>query len=83
MIASQNSYLNGSTDGSSRSDPEVFAIGRRRQFSGSEKLALLAEADRRKAEGTLGGVHAREAHLLLDALDLAQAARRGRSRGGP
>jgi len=41
------------TDASSR-DPEVFAIGRRRQFSASEKRALLAEAERRKAAGTLG-----------------------------
>ena len=35
-------------------DPEVFAVGRRRQFSASERRALLAEADRRKAAGTLG-----------------------------
>jgi transposase-like protein len=41
------------TDAPSR-DPEVFAIGRRRQFSASEKRALLAEAERRKAAGTLG-----------------------------
>jgi hypothetical protein len=40
--------------GAARPDPEVFAIGRRRQFSGSEKRVLLAEADRRKAAGTLG-----------------------------
>ena len=40
--------------GARRPDPEVFAIGRRRQFSGSEKRVLLAAADRRKAAGTLG-----------------------------
>ena len=37
-----------------RRDPEVVAIARRRQFSGSEKRRLLAEADRCKAAGTLG-----------------------------
>jgi len=36
------------------SDPEVVAIARRRQYSGSEKRMLLAEADRCKAAGTLG-----------------------------
>ncbi len=35
-------------------DPEVVATARRRQFSGSEKRVLLAEADRCKAAGTLG-----------------------------
>ena len=35
-------------------DPEVVAIARRRQYSGTEKRALLAEADRHKAAGTLG-----------------------------
>src|SRR5713101_5909406 len=35
-------------------DPEVVAIARRRQFSGSEKRRLLAEADRCKEAGTLG-----------------------------
>ena len=35
-------------------DPEVVASARRRQFSGSEKRVLLAEADRCKAAGTLG-----------------------------
>ena len=35
-------------------DPEVVATARRRQYSGSEKRALLAEADRCKAAGTLG-----------------------------
>jgi len=41
------------TDAPSR-DPEVFAVGRRRQFSAGEKRALLAEADRCKAAGELG-----------------------------
>jgi transposase len=35
-------------------DPEVVVIARRRQYSGTEKRALLAEADRHKAAGTLG-----------------------------
>ena len=35
-------------------DPEVVAVGRRRQYSTSEKRALLADADRAKAAGTLG-----------------------------
>ncbi len=35
-------------------DPEVVGIARRRQYSGSEKRVLLAEADRHKAAGTLG-----------------------------
>ncbi len=37
-----------------RPDPEVVAMARRRQFSASQKRALLAEADRCKAAGTLG-----------------------------
>ena len=43
-----------------RRDPEVVAIARRRQFSGSEKRRLLAEADRCKADGTLGAFLRRE-----------------------
>jgi transposase-like protein len=35
-------------------DPEVVATARRRQYSGTEKRALLAEAERHKAAGTLG-----------------------------
>ena len=35
-------------------DPEVVAIARRRRYSVGEKRALLAEADRCKAAGTLG-----------------------------
>jgi transposase-like protein len=45
----------------------VFAIGRRRQFSGSEKRVLLAEADRRKAAGTLGAF-LREKHIYSSML---------------
>ena len=37
-------------------DPEVVAIARRRQFSTGEKRALLAEAERCKAAGTLGAL---------------------------
>ncbi len=51
----------------SHPDPEVFVIGRRRQFSGSEKRALLAEADRRKTAGTLGAFM-REKHIYSSML---------------
>ncbi len=43
-----------------RRDPEVVAIARRRQFSGSEKRRLLVEADRCKGAGTLGAFLRRE-----------------------
>jgi transposase len=43
-----------------RRDPEVVAIARRRQFSGSEKRRLLAEAERCKETGTLGAFLRRE-----------------------
>src|SRR5258708_34153143 len=43
-----------------RPDPEVIVMARRRQFSGSEKRRLLAEADRCKEAGTLGGFLPRE-----------------------
>lgn len=43
-----------------RRDPEVVAVARRRQFSGSEKRRLLAEADRCKEAGTLGAFLRRE-----------------------
>ena len=43
-----------------RRDPEVVAIARRRQFSGSEKRRLLVEADHCKAAGTLGAFLRRE-----------------------
>ena len=41
-------------------DPEVVPIARRRQFSGSEKRRLLAEADRCRAAGTIGAFLRRE-----------------------
>ena len=44
----------------SRADPEVVAVARRRQFSASQKRALVAEADRCKAAGTLGALLRRE-----------------------
>jgi transposase len=53
--------------GAAGRDPEVFAVGRRRQFSGSEKRALLAEAERRKAAGTLGAFF-REKHIYSSML---------------
>src|SRR5580700_7611007 len=43
-----------------RRDPEVVAIAKRRQFSGSEQRRLLAEADRCKDAGTLGAFLRRE-----------------------
>jgi len=43
-----------------RRDPEVVAIAMRRQFSGSEKRRLLAEAERCKEAGTLGAFLRRE-----------------------
>src|ERR1035441_10808725 len=43
-----------------RRDPEVVAIARRRNFSGSEKRRLLAEAERGKEGGTVGAVLRRE-----------------------
>jgi transposase-like protein len=55
--------------GAPRADLEVFAVGRRRQFSGSEKRALLAEADRRKAAGTLGALM-REKHIYSSMLSI-------------
>jgi transposase len=45
---------------SARRDPEVVAIAKRRQFSGSEKRRLLAEAERCKEAGTLGAFLRRE-----------------------
>jgi transposase len=44
----------GMLRGAAAPDPEVVAIAKRRQFSAAEKRALLAEADRCKAAGTLG-----------------------------
>src|SRR5450759_5000138 len=69
------------SEAAARRDPEVVAIAKRRQFSGSEKRRLLAEAERCKEAGTLGGLPAWRAHLLLDDCKLAQAGRRGRSDG--
>jgi hypothetical protein len=43
-----------------RPAPEVVAIAKRRQFRGSEKRRLLAEADRCKEAGTLGAFLRRE-----------------------
>jgi transposase len=43
-----------------RRDPEVVAIAKRRQFSGSEKRRLLADAERCKRAGTLGAFLRRE-----------------------
>src|SRR5450759_5884691 len=42
------------SEAAARRDPEVVAIAKRRQFSGSEKRRLLAEAERCKEAGTLG-----------------------------
>jgi transposase-like protein len=46
--------------GAPHDDPEVVPIARRRQFSGSEKRRLLAEADRCRAAGTIGAFLRRE-----------------------
>ena len=59
-------------------DPEVVAIARRRQFSASEKRRCWPRpiaARQRHARR----VPAQQAHLFLDALELAQAAGCGRS----
>lgn len=48
------------TEEAARRDPEVVAIAKRRQFSGSEKRRLLAEAERCKQAGTLGAFLRRE-----------------------
>ncbi len=50
----------GMPGAAARPDPEVVAIARRRQFSVAQKRALLAEADRCKAAGTLGAFLRRE-----------------------
>src|SRR5450759_1678474 len=44
------------SEAAARRDPEVVAIAKRRQFSGSEKRRLLAEAERCKEAGTLGAL---------------------------
>ena len=43
----------GMPGSAARPDPEVVAVARRRQFSIGQKRALLAEAERWKAAGTL------------------------------
>ena len=71
MLEGSGSSLGGVTEGARRAtveaspstsppDPEVAPIARRRQFSGSEKRRLLAEADRCKASGQLGAFLRRE-----------------------
>src|ERR1700676_1649801 len=64
LKSSVNGMSGSSTEAASveapRRDPEVVAIARRRQFSGSEKRRLLAEAERCKAAGTLGAFLRRE-----------------------
>src|ERR1019366_11695 len=55
-----------------RRDPEVVAIARRRNFSGSEKRRLLAEGQRGKEVGTFGAFLRRETEIdrrRLDGLD--------------
>ena len=65
MVSDSSTSLLGVPEGARRAsegmprsaappDPEVVAIARRRQFSAAEKRALLAEAERCKAAGTLG-----------------------------
>ena len=65
MVSDSSTSLLGVPEGARRAsegmprsaappDPEVVAIARRRQFSAGEKRALLAEAERCKAAGTLG-----------------------------
>src|SRR5664280_1747026 len=56
-----------------RRDPEVVAIAKRRQFSGSEKRRLLAEAERCKEAGTLGAFLRGERRLIGHADLLAPA----------
>src|SRR5450759_4643881 len=48
------------SEAAARRDPEVVAIAKRRQFSGSEKRRLLAEAERCKEAGTFGAFLRRE-----------------------
>jgi len=76
---------------SSRADPEVVASVRRRPFSASQKRALLAEADRCKALGTLGAFLRRE-HIYSSMLSSwrkqlgaarSQTPRPGRSSNSP
>jgi transposase len=50
----------GRAAGAPGADPEVVAIARRRQFSPSQKRALVAEAARCKGSGELGAFMRRE-----------------------
>src|ERR1700691_6601357 len=52
--------LEMASEEAARRDPEVVAIARRRQFSGSEKRRLLAEAERCRQAGALGAFLRRE-----------------------
>src|ERR1700685_4328359 len=52
--------LETASEEAARRDPEVVAIAKRRQFSGSEKRRLLAEAERCRQAGTLGAFLRRE-----------------------
>src|SRR6266576_6995052 len=67
--------------GGARRDPEVVAIARRRQFSGSEKRRLIAEGRALQGCRYARRIPAPRAHLLLDDLGLAQADRHGKSGG--
>lgn len=58
--SSVNSIPPASSSQSTVADPEVVEIATRRQFSASEKRALLAEADRCKERGELGAFLRRE-----------------------
>ena len=58
--SSVNSIPPASSSQSTIADPEVVEIATRRQFSASQKRALLAEADRCKERGELGAFLRRE-----------------------
>ena len=66
-----------------RRDPEVVAIARRRQFSGSEKRRLLAEAERCKEAGTLGAFLRRELTSWRKQVGVADQAALSPKRRGP
>src|ERR1035437_10147891 len=52
--SARSAWREAPSEAAARRDPEVVAIAKRRQFSGSEKRRLLAEAERCKEAGTLG-----------------------------
>jgi transposase len=58
--SSVNSIPPASSSQPTSADPEVVGIATRRQFSASQKRALLAEADRCKERGELGAFLRRE-----------------------